>query len=408
VWQDKLVDVLQIASILSAAGFAAFALFTDFKKDGRITTHGRIAIIGIVLSALFSLGTQWGKDEIDRLGKIERGAQEQVERDAELGRYRDQISRFVGLSNEQQGLSNRQIEALDLAQGLNRRMQLSLSTQQAVLTGNRRLSANMATSLAAQEDLRLQAELALGGINATRSQVDSGTTHTLQAMWNNANRIDPTGIQVILAYTCRAGRGDFPPLLERRAFAQLGLRPAIAVDDSDFRESLDFSPAFSSGATELAAFQRETSARRITFAGRNDLMHVTTFSLFLPGREDSNHPFRDPEAWRNAGIEVIIFARLEMSPEALARRMQTWEAGGWLRQYSLPADQLNNPRYRVSALPCATNLTVTANGRTVISQNPQMMLISGWTNFEQPTVIVRSDPHRISSDAFPRFPTELP
>jgi hypothetical protein len=406
MWQDKLVDVLQVGSIISAAGFAAFALFTEFKKDGKITAHGRIAVIGIVLSALFSLGTQWGKAEIDRLkGEVDRlkgiaqARQEQDDRNEELGRYRDQINRFVGLSTQQQ-------RALYLAEGLNGRMRLSLNRQQAVLTGNRLLSGSMATALASQENLRRQAEHSLGEIEATRSQVGQGTANTLEAMWDNANRIDPSGIQVIFGYLCPSslGHGDTPPLFDSGAFVQIGLRPAIAVNDQDFREQIEFSPDLAPLSESFGAFQRETSARRISFSGPNDLFRFATFSLFLPDRFSSNHPFRNPEHWRNAGIEVIIFARLEMSEAALAQRARVWEARGALRDYSFTPEQLNNPRLRVSLLHCETNLTVIVNGRTIIDDHPQMMLISGWNHFQEPTVLVRSYPRRVSPDAFPYYP----
>jgi hypothetical protein len=394
----KLVDVLQVTSILSAAAFAGLALFTEYKKKGKITRAGRWAVGGIVLSALLSLATQWGKAEIDRR-KSEKANGEQTARlNEEISRFHQQMQGLANLSGQQQktliGNGQQMLEMMHLAK-----------QQQNVLAGNRLLSHNMEIALVSQENLRRQAERTRSDIESTRSRVDQAATETLETMWNNANRIEPTGIQVIFSYLCPSppsGLTDTPPLFDNGAFVEMGLRPAIGVDDHDFREPIAFSPDLAPSSETLIALQREVGSRRIAFYGPNDLMRINTFSLFLPDRFSSS-AFHDPEQWRNAGIEVIISARLEMSEAALARRARVWDAKHALEHYSFTSEQLNNPRVRVSRLQCETHVVVKVNGRTIMDDNPQMVLISGWNHFEQPIVLVRTYPHRIPPDIFPYF-----
>src|ERR1041384_3735214 len=53
---DNLVAILQIASVLASAVFGGIGVLTEYKdKDGRPTRWGRIALAGIICSALLTL-----------------------------------------------------------------------------------------------------------------------------------------------------------------------------------------------------------------------------------------------------------------------------------------------------------------------------------------------------------------
>jgi len=45
----------KLLGMILTAGFAAYGLVFDFKKDGRVTRHGRIAIVGIGVSTCISV-----------------------------------------------------------------------------------------------------------------------------------------------------------------------------------------------------------------------------------------------------------------------------------------------------------------------------------------------------------------
>jgi hypothetical protein len=61
-------------AILSQAGFGVYGLMSDFKKDGRLTKAGRIAIFGIVASGFAGLLAQAGESYVKR----QQEAREQV------------------------------------------------------------------------------------------------------------------------------------------------------------------------------------------------------------------------------------------------------------------------------------------------------------------------------------------
>jgi hypothetical protein len=199
---EKLVDALQVASILSAAAFAALALFTNHKQDGRITRYGRFAVLGIVLSALFSLGMQWSKDEIDR----RKAADARI---AEAGRERaaakaaaDELDRY-----------RRQMNGLSSLLGL----------QQVALDGTRRLVGRMQVSLRQQEAIQAQARGTLLAVEATRSQEKANTIRVLKRMWDEANRIPGSRVEVMASTHGDLSSGADTPFLLDGAMATLML-----------------------------------------------------------------------------------------------------------------------------------------------------------------------------------------
>jgi len=54
---ENIISALKIISMLGAAGFGALALLTEYKdkSTNQITKWGRIALVGIVLTAVFSI-----------------------------------------------------------------------------------------------------------------------------------------------------------------------------------------------------------------------------------------------------------------------------------------------------------------------------------------------------------------
>lgn len=62
----ELVDIGKIAAVVAQAAFGVFALTHDWKKDGELTTAGRVAVLGICISALFGAGMIWSESQIKR------------------------------------------------------------------------------------------------------------------------------------------------------------------------------------------------------------------------------------------------------------------------------------------------------------------------------------------------------
>lgn len=363
-----------------------------------------IAAVGIILSAVFAMTTNILQDWIDAEQKEDDAKTAREEQTRQDERFETQLNGLASL--------DRQMQRSGVQQGkLLARQQLSFRQQQAVLAGNRQLNRGMRTALLQQAELRERALQTIGEIEATRSQVNLGTVRTLEAMWADSNRIDPPDIQVTFAYACPSVGEDLA-LFRSGAFARIGLRRASEVYDSDFREQQDFEPYLAFDSSEFFALQQDSSERRIALsAPLNDRMHMTRFSHFMANAlfmddesEARSRSFSDPEAWRNGGIEVIITARLEIPESRLYQMMPHLNESSLPTGYSAPRPQLGGGRQRVSRFPCIANLTVIVNGRMVINQHPDLLLVSGWSMFQQPTVLVRSYPFRIPADVFPVFP----
>ena len=75
-----IVPAAEIAAILFSAAAAVYALFHDYKKDGKITIAGHKGIAFIFLASVFAIVTLYGKlvEERDR----SRAAEEIAKADA--------------------------------------------------------------------------------------------------------------------------------------------------------------------------------------------------------------------------------------------------------------------------------------------------------------------------------------
>jgi hypothetical protein len=62
----ELVQIGKILAIVAQAGIAIFALTHDYKKDGKLTTSGRAAIVGICIATLFGVLMFWAEATLKR------------------------------------------------------------------------------------------------------------------------------------------------------------------------------------------------------------------------------------------------------------------------------------------------------------------------------------------------------
>lgn len=108
-----LIRFVGICSVLSAAIFALLGLFTEYKKDGVVTKYGRVSIIGIVLSATFSIGVSLLQSDVDRRkseadlkSSAAKAALEarraEKERNEQSERFRAQIASLTQLNHSMQ------------------------------------------------------------------------------------------------------------------------------------------------------------------------------------------------------------------------------------------------------------------------------------------------------------------
>lgn len=104
---------LSIFSALSSGFFGALALVSDFKRAGKLTRWGAVAIIGIVLSAALSITADFVKRHLELEEDAAKDAKEaresaaalraeNIRSRAELARYANNMAQFKKISGQMQ------------------------------------------------------------------------------------------------------------------------------------------------------------------------------------------------------------------------------------------------------------------------------------------------------------------
>jgi hypothetical protein len=310
------ITFLQIASILAAAAFASLALFTEYKKDGKITRYGRFAVLGIVLSAILSLGTQWGQAELDRRKAKKADDQRATELSNELDRYGRQMIRLRSLSRQ----------------------------QRETLIRNQRLGTDMQVAL--REQRRLQGE-----VRNSRAQEANNATRLFARMWSDANRVGFGSITAVVEIDCFAVRSDslepiiapsWPALLTIQSTNAAAARPAQEVTLTSLE-----------GRFTSFISNHETSG--------HNFRQYYIYNSFNGSLGD----FADIAPWRHASVSLLIvgespgFARryADLAHRTLDPPVNLSEI-----RMSVPADRdVTGIR-----IPCVPTFGLLVNGRDVI------------------------------------------
>jgi hypothetical protein len=381
-WRDTLVDVFQVASILSAATFATLGLFTDYKKDGKVTFYGRVAVVGIVLSALFSLGTRWAQTSLAEDERREAKAKSDRADEEAIAERAGQARNFA---RQMRGLT-------DLA-----------ATLAALQGRTEAITKGMNASLLTQERIQGAVGRSLRETAALGQQEDQNTARVLTRMWGDANRIDSGSIELVAVYSCPVRDGkELPRLLGGGTDVLLKVTPAKQL--GNFRlPRTPFEPELhwlEEEGTTLTAFQHDFGWRRNRGTVDSDLTHVMRYGRFFSAGMES---LQDPEDWRGAAIEILVTAPLSMSEEELAAVFPTAMGGkeALLDTYFLDPNVLEEPRYRAAVLPCRTWMVLTVNGRILAQPDVKLVLVSSWLGFNGPRLVLKSHMMRIDDSALP-------
>lgn len=353
--RERIIDILQVASILSAGAFAALGLFTDYKKDGKVTKYGRLAVIGIVLSAFFSLGTRWLQTD------LAEDQREKAKSDAE--RLATETARQRGIDARNFAVQMQELQ--NLAQGLTD-----------LQDGTRRLNGDMQASLRTQERIQSTVSRSLSQTVLLGREQRTSTMMTLESIWQSANRIDGNGIEMVAFYTCEAAPGrPLPDLFPNGAMASVRLYTPGGEDE---RELLSFRQIGSEIDTE-----GEEAAR------------VMSFERFL-GPELRN--LVSPDAWRGVELSVSLTSRYKGDISALA--------AAFGRPLRSPAeiDRDESPDYApenvLAVLPCESELYLIVNGHFIVEAEPDIVVTRDAEARQIITISTRN--LRVVPEALPR------
>jgi hypothetical protein len=375
-WLEGLITFLQVAAIVSGAVFAALALFTEYKKDGRVTKYGRIAVIGIVLSALFSLGTQWGQAKLDSERTKQANDEATKQLAAEARRFRRQMSGLRSLSRDLTALNNQNRELRDRAEA----------------------------SLA--EILSVQARVG-ESLTATRqigTQERRNTATVLRTMWEDANRINASSLALTVTYRCGpVTTGEtFPLLLAENATATIRVA-SISPDQHAGLPNRRFSTQMLLDVETAAEFESTDQRVTVTRDRSVDGDEVNQVSYFTSFVAEDLKGFERPDRWSNVAIEVLVSgygAPLTNAAQSLDDALGDKEALAEHYDVSRIAD---NDDYRVSFLPCPVYMYLLVNGRWVATAEGRLVRVWEWDEDVRGLAVVRFPIVAGNQDAFPRF-----
>lgn len=333
--QELAVDILTVASVVSAAVFGALGLFTDYKKDGKVTRYGFVAAVGILLSAVMSIAVGLLQDRIETERRAEAAEAEKAKREEENRRFGQQINRLTYVSTALGNLMSDTQRSLSLTE--------QIGTQQR-----------------------------------------TSTDRTLRTMWEDANRIDPTGISATVNYVCMLKKGASLPLLLRenpymeiyllparearrrvKSYNTFSLRSALRIPTQGRRpwsaRNAQEEPDRADGGAMLRSVEVQA------FVNRADgyFFQISRFGPFYP---QGMWPYTTPESWRNLAVEAVIRGPATHSMETLAGALRDPMRDH--RRLAEIYDGLDaiSDRAELSWLPCGTLLQIRINGRLVIEQ----------------------------------------
>ena len=376
-WLKIALNGLQIGSILATAGFAAFGLVSKFKDDaGKLTKAGRIALVGIGLSALLSLGTQTAKAEADRQSAARADKAHRADLDAELERYRTQ-SKALG--------------ELD-------------SKQRRALQETQRIQGQAKQTLDALRIVQDRVDQSVRAVGLVGQKQDLHTARMLRTMWNDANRIDGNSIELLMQNYCLAsGSEEIPRILPAGATALIRVAPKdslklSAVPPDSFRTDLllpDDAVTFSSRDQRV-----EVSTFRTV-----DTTEFKQFTRFGPFQIDRIGPFSAPDTWRNAVVEILITGEQPGLAKAVEQAAQglIQDENALRHRYHISHEILSNDDYSMAGLPCSTTLYLMVNGRQLAVL--EVNVVQVWEHDEdvRGLVVVKSHVSPVDSGALPQF-----
>jgi len=332
------VDILTVSSVVSAAAFGALGLFTDYKKDGKVTRYGFIAAIGILLSAVMSIAVGLLQDRIESERRAEAAKSERAKRDEEDKRFGEQINRLTFVS-------------------------------------------------ATLGDLMADTQRSLLLTEQIGTQQRTSTDRTLRTMWEDAHRIDPSGISATVNYVCMLKKGaSLPLLLSENPYMEIYLLPANearrrvkSYNTFSVRSALGIptqsrrpwsnnwqdQPGATSGGVTLRAIEVQT------FVSRSDQLHfqISRFGPFYP---QGMWPYSTPASWRGLVVEAVVRGpTIPIAALTAALREQIGDHNK-LASYVDGIDQISD-RAELSWLPCRALLQIRINGKMVLEETGEMV-----------------------------------
>jgi hypothetical protein len=326
------LNALQIGSIMATAGFAAFGLISKFKdENGTLTRAGRIALAGIGMSALLSLGTQSVKAETDRISAKDAEDKHQQELSTQLDLFKAQSLALTQLD----------------------------SKQRRALQETQQIQGQVTRTLAGLQFVQDRVDQSVRAIGLVGQKQDIQTARVLRTMWEDANQIHNGSLQLTVVYNCPVKRGTHRlNILREGAVAIVQAIPLadakrIGIKPTALQMVLPQEPVSLISTTQSVTFYPDDTGPEPR------LQQISRFTHFIG---EVPLELRSPRWWREAVVEMAVWTPFIPAKEELGEIAGTdltpTEIG---RLYDLTGVQSKV----VSGLPCNANVSLESGGHII-------------------------------------------
>jgi hypothetical protein len=361
-----LVNLIGYASIVSAAVFGMIGLFAEYKVDGKTTVWGKVAAVGIALSAAFGLTStvlqrraEAAQHEDDRL------AAEKERKDAQQ-KYDSQIAQLLRLNAQVTGVNQ-------TSSALMQRMGASLLAQQ--------------RTLSAQRLLLTSARQAMTLTSGLTAQERENTGRVLKSLWDDTNRIDGARIEIVASATCETDDGERGELLFDNGMATVSL---FTDEEAEQDARGEFTGWERLSVLERSLYSFQQASARLG----PELGAVTRFHSFISWGPDLTS---NPELWRTSHGQITIIAPVSPELRRIAAAAVA-EAPAQSRPTSSPSPI---SRGSLQVVPCEASAAVVANGRMVMEAEAPVKIARDADGVE--TLQVEFPLQEIEDDRLPVF-----
>jgi hypothetical protein len=212
---DTLISMLKVVSITAAGVFGAMGLLTKYKDDesGKINKWGKVALAGIIMSALISLSLQFLESSRESLKQQLAAAKSAADaRLAEESATRT-AKKLEDIFTAAQTTEEKQSENLKISTGLKDDLQTSLDRQNRNLKQTEVVARKMDTSLNTLDKVKSGNNAILSAAVESATRETRNTIGILRTIWNESNRVEASQISAVVTFTYMGEIVAAPPKL---------------------------------------------------------------------------------------------------------------------------------------------------------------------------------------------------
>ena len=377
------LNLIGYASIVSAAIFGLLALFTDYKKEGKITRWGRLYAGGIALSAVFAMTSSVLQKRIaaDEAAAGAESARRQQER--QQTQFDTQLDHLQRLNGQMAWVNENSSTILD-------RMTASLRTQARLLTS-------------AQQGMLLTSRLGV--------QERENTGRVLRGLWDETNRISANSVVVNLTFTCMGrGPGNLPALFPQGSGVVAELILWHQGDEERIPPRSQWVASDRFDRTKLILHAPDGGVHLTSIAHQPVLQQTRTGDVAVNGQAVRFASFSGdisryayPESWRDLFVELRLSVQQPGAIEqfrAFRSSLLQLDRRALERQHTFPDIP---SEARLTGLPCTwVSASVEINDRTVVELSGVFIAIQ-MNDHDDGGIFGLFPFERVRQNVFPRY-----